>query len=85
MYTGDWLSAACPQCHSDEAVRRVRADATAFTCHVCGYEWTVKRMPLDAEANDIVTRSRQARTEALVNTAAAEICDGKIARHDNAS
>lgn len=85
MYMGDWISRACPQCNSGEAVRRVRADAMAFTCRVCGYDWTVKRMPLDAEAADILRRSRQTRTGALFNTEAAVSIDGKAARHDNAS
>lgn len=64
MYTGDWFSRACPRCKSDAAVQKVRADATAFACHGCGYDWTVQRMPSDGEATDILRRSRQRRTGA---------------------
>jgi ribosomal protein L37AE/L43A len=85
MYTGDWISRACPRCNSDEAVQKVRADATAFTCQACGYDWAVNRMPLDAEAADILRRSRQTRTERCSTPHALESMNGKAARHDNAS
>jgi hypothetical protein len=85
MYTGDWLSGACPRCLSGEALRKVRADATAFTCQVCRYDWAVKRMPSSAEAADIVRRSRQTRAEALINADEAESMDGGAPRDDNAS
>jgi hypothetical protein len=85
MYTGDWISGACPRCNSARAVQKVRADARAFTCETCGHEWAVKRMPLDAEAADIVRRSRQARTETPFDSQVAEPMGSKAARHSNAS
>ena len=85
MFTGDWISRACPRCASDETVQRIRANAAAFTCHACGHDWAVKRMPLDAEAAEIVKRSRQMRTEALFTQPAAESMDNQSARPDNAS
>lgn len=79
------MSRACPRCNSDEALRKVRADATALTCLACGYDWALHRMPSDAEAADILRRSRQTRTEALFNAGAATSMDEKAARHDNVS
>jgi hypothetical protein len=67
----DWIARACPRCHSNRAVPKVRADATAFTCRACGYDWTVKRMPPAAEAADILRRSRRKAAEPVVVDAAA--------------
>jgi ribosomal protein L37AE/L43A len=84
VYTGDWISRACPRCISDQTVQTVRANATAFACRACGYAWAVQRMPSDAEAADILRRSRQTRAEALSNEAAAGSTDGKALPHENA-
>ena len=56
VHTAEWIAQECPRCHSDEAFRTIRADATALTCRACGYDWTMKRMPLDAEAAIILRR-----------------------------
>jgi hypothetical protein len=39
-------------------------------------------MPLNAEAVDILRRSRQLRTEALLDKVATGFVDGKVARRD---
>ena len=58
MYTGDWHGRSCPKCTGGEGVKRVRANAAAFTCPACGHEWSVRRMPTDAEAAAIVKGPR---------------------------
>ena len=64
MYTGEWISRACPGCTSDQIERIIRADATALACLACGHNWVQRRMPSDAEATDIIRRSRQSLIEA---------------------
>jgi uncharacterized Zn finger protein len=64
VYTGDWIVRACPGCASDRIHRIVRADATALACLACGHNWVRQRMPSDAEATDIIRRSRQSLIEA---------------------
>jgi hypothetical protein len=61
---GDWVSRACPRCKSAPTVKRVRADATTVMCSTCGCEWTVCRMPLDAEAFEILARARKGQIDA---------------------
>lgn len=59
MYHGEWTFRACPQCISDQISRTVRANVTSFDCLSCQYQWTVRRMPSNAEAVDILRRARE--------------------------
>lgn len=59
MYHGEWTFRACPQCTSDQIRRTVRANVTTFDCLSCRYQWTVRRMPSNAEAVQILRRSRE--------------------------
>ena len=85
MLTGDWISRACPRCKSDNAAQTVRADATALTCQACGHDWAVRRMPLDAEAADIVRRSRERRAHGQSHTANRSARDGTAVQRDEGS
>jgi hypothetical protein len=62
MHTGDWTFQACPQCFSDRIVRTVLANTTGLASNACRHNWTLRRMPSDAEAAEILQRSRQTRS-----------------------
>jgi hypothetical protein len=72
MRTDDWTFQACPKCLSDQIVRTVLANMNRLGCIACRHNWTVRRMPSDAEAAEILKRSRQMRTEVRVTDAAGD-------------
>jgi len=61
--TDGWTSRVCPRCASGEIVQAVRANTVAYACPACGHERTVRRMPSDAEAADILRCARERREQ----------------------